>query len=656
MPRPFHTPGTGAVAGSVHRDSFELASLASSSRSSVSSSPSGVSSSRRLSLESNEQDHTFGNGEPRFEGNGVNDDRVRHHRSYSVSSSFDFNSHLIPLTGSSSYAPLPSTAGGGIGRGGGEGHGGQGGSSLERRKTLTFMNALSLMISLQIGSGIFSSPSQVNSHAGSPGMSLVIWLLAGLLSWTGAASYAELGGAIPLNGGAQAYLRYTYGEGLSFVFCWTVLTVLKPGGAAIIAIIFGEYFNPVIFGEGNVVGVWGNKMTAIAALLVVTALNGVSTKLTAQLSNLFMFLKVGSLLAITIIGIVVVTTGLNGDGTEPNTEWKDKNWFAPRTTGGDGTTSDSDHGDGVLGSIQLGQLALALYAGLWAFDGWDNVNWVTGEMRHPARDLPLVIHTAMPTVIVCYLLANISYYLVLPSSVVSSSNVIAVMFGQKAFGYSGAILFALTVSMSCFGALNASAFTSSRIVYVAGKEGYLPAIFGRLGWFPSSSKVAAEPQRTRPTDGLVTRLKSRLADGPWHTTPIAAILLNTSITTLYIFIGSFSTLLAFYGVAGYTFYFLTVLGLIILRVREPELERPYKTWITTPICFCCVSLFLITRGVFSAPVETVLVTAFVAIGWPLYYWRIGGGLKGFQQDVGVLTTQFWLFWSRVIGKGNHRAR
>ena len=647
MPRPFHTPitGAGATAESVHRDSFELASLASSSsRSSISSSPSGVSSSRRLSLESNEQDHTLHNGEPRFEGGSG--DRGRHHRSYSVSSSFDFNSHLIPLTGSSSYAPLPSTAGGGIGRGTGVGHGGQGGSSLERRKTLTFMNALSLMLSLQIGSGIFSSPSQVNSHAGSPGVSLMIWLLAGLLSWTGAASYAELGGAIPLNGGAQAYLRYTYGEGIAFVFCWTVLTVLKPGGGAIIAIIFGEYFNPVIFGGADVVGVWGNKITAIVALLLVSVLNGVSTKLTAQLSNLFMVLKVGSLLAITVIGIVVAATGWNGDGTEPNTEWKDKNWFAPRTTDGNNTP----------GNIELGQLALALYAGLWAFDGWDNVNWVTGEMRHPTRDLPLVIHTAMPTVIFCYLLANISYYLVLPSSVVSSSNAIAVMFGQKAFGYPGAVLFALTVSMSCFGALNASAFTSGRIVYVAGKEGYLPALFGRLGWFPSSGKVVTEPQRTRPTDGFVTRLKSRLADGPWHATPIAAILLNTFITILYIFVGSFSTLLTFSGVAGYSFYFLTVLGLIILRVREPELERPYKTWITTPICFCCVSLFLITRGVFSAPVETVTAASFVAIGWPLYYWRIGGGTKGFQQDVGALTAQFWLLLSGVTSKGMPWAR
>ena len=559
--------------------------------------------------------------------------------------------------GQSSYAPLPSTSGGGAGRGGG--HGGQGGSVLERRKTLTFTNSLSLLLSLQIGSGIFSSPSQVNNNAGSPGMSLVIWLLAGLLAWTGAASYAELGGAIPLNGGAQAYLRYTFGEGIAFVFAWAAVMVLRPGGAAIVAIIFGEYFNRAILGGGDVVGEWGNKITAIIALLVVTALNAVSTKLTARLSDVFMVLKIGSLIAITVIGIVVAATGWSGDGQGPSTEWKEKNWFAPVVVeNGTDVSGETGSPGSIRHTIQLGNIALALYAGLWAFDGWDNVNYVTGEMRHPARDLPLVIHTSMLTVIICYLLANISYYLVLPASVVGSSNTVAVEFGHKVFGAPGAVLFALTVSMSCFGALNATTFTSSRLVYVAGKEGYLPQVFGRLGWFPSRRSIDSnyhnQSSRSRATSGTIAKLSAWVADGPWHATPIPAILLNTVITALYILAGSFSTLLTFCGVAGYTFYFLTVLGLIVLRARQPELERPYKTWIITPICFCCVSLFLVTRGVFVAPVQVVLVGGFVGAGWPLYYWRVGGGWKGFWEDVGSIggTMKGWVGW----GKGKGRAR
>ena len=379
MSRGYESLGGGASAANNNRDSFELASLASSSRSSTES-RSGISSSRRLSLSSDQEQGdaaaASGASEPI-----AGDSRPRHYRSYSVSSAFDFNSHLIPLTtsggggGNSAYLPIPGTSRNGSGQA-------PISSSLERRKTLTLTNALSLLLSLQIGSGIFSSPSQVNLHAGTPGASLIIWLVAGLLAWTGAASYAELGGAIPLNGGAQAYLRYTFGEGWAFVFAWTAVTVLKPGSAAIIAIIFGEYFNRVLFGPNGGEGEaeWANKISAVVALLVVTLLNGVSTRLTAKLSDVFMVLKVGSLLAITVIGIVVATTGLNGDGLGASTEWKDRNWFQPLPV----NATDPGTGNSTDGVPPVGDWALALYAGLWAFDGWDNVIFFP-RRRFPAQ-------------------------------------------------------------------------------------------------------------------------------------------------------------------------------------------------------------------------------------------------------------------------------
>jgi amino acid transporter len=235
-------------------------------------------------------------------------------------------------------------------------------------------------------------------------------------------------------------------------------------------------------------------------------------------------------------------------------------------------------------------------------------------MRNPTRDLPRVIHTGMPIVILSYLLANTSYYLVLSNETIGSSNTIAVAFGTKVFGALGGRIFALVVSLSCFGALNATTFTSGRLVYVAGKEGYLPAIFGTLGFGGSPQPR----QRLR-------RLRRLLPDSfPWNKTPVYATLLNALFTLCYILTGSFGTLLTFYGVAGYSFYFLTVLGLVVLRFREPALERPYRTWISTPIVFCCVSLFLICRGVFSQPAQTVLVAAFVAAGVPVFWWRVRG--------------------------------
>jgi hypothetical protein len=327
------------------RDSLELASLASSSHSArnstESTSSAGISSSRKLSLEQEDPldgQNAAANGRPN-----------PHSRSFSVSSVFDFNSHLLPLTSSAGngYAPIgapiaPSNAQSGLGAG-----------SLEKHKSLTYLNGLSLVVGLIIGSGIFSSPGEVVARAGSPGASLIVWLIAGVLAWTGAASYAELGGAIPLNGGAQIYLTKIFGELAGFLFMWCAVLVLKPGSTAIIAIIFGEYLVRAAIGaEAEQVSGWINKGVALAGLFVVTFLNCLSTKLATRMGDMFMFMKFVALLGVTVIGIVVALTGFSTSG-EANQDWK-HNWF-------EGTSTNAS------------AWAVAIYAGLWAVDGWDNV-------------------------------------------------------------------------------------------------------------------------------------------------------------------------------------------------------------------------------------------------------------------------------------------
>jgi amino acid transporter len=250
------------------------------------------------------------------------------------------------------------------------------------------------------------------------------------------------------------------------------------------------------------------------------------------------------------------------------------------------------------------------------------VNYVTAEFKNPTKDLPRVIHTSLPLVIVSYILANISYFLVLPADVIESSNTVAVAFGSQVFGPIGSLILALFVSGSCFGALNATTFTSGRLVYAAGREGYLPSLFGTIGLGKSHRAVRLHANaKSRIPKKLVDWFAD--ADAGFFFTPISAMVLNASLTGVYIVIGSFDTLVTFYGVAGYSFYFLAVLGLIILRVKEPELERPYKTWITTPIIFCCVSLFLLSRAVFAEPVQTLLVVAFMAAGLIIWFAWVG---------------------------------
>ncbi|KAE9976816.1 hypothetical protein BLS_001821 [Venturia inaequalis] len=524
------------------RDSLELASLAStttpSRRSSISSSASGTPSSRKLSF--SDEDALAPS-----RANGAT--RGGHERSYSVSSAFDFASNLFPLSQTSGgYTAIGTPTTGGL-----DATQVLNGGSLEKHKSLTFLNGLSLVIGLIIGSGIFSSPASVNINAGSPGASLIVWTVAGILAWTGAASYAELGGAIPLNGGAQVYLAKIFGEWAGFLFTWCAVCVLKPGSAAIIAIIFGEYFVRAIIGPDAMDNVWLNKGVALSGLVLVTLVNCVSTKLGTRSADVFMIMKFLALLGITIMGIVVAATGFSLNSTASE-DWKSHGWF-------DGTTTN------------ISNWAVALYAGLWAFDGWDNVNYVAGEFINPTRDLPRVIHTSLPLVIISYLLANVAYFFVLPTAVSNSSNTLAVAFGHQVFGRVGSLILALAVSGSCFGALNATTFTSGRLVYAAGKEGYLPSLFGKIG---VGSRTAVRLDAAGRGTGGSKILKFISDDSGLFFTPIYAMLLNASLTAAYVLVGEFDTLLTFYGVAGYTFYFFTVLGLIVLRVREPHLERP----------------------------------------------------------------------------------
>ncbi|GLB34923.1 putative amino acid permease [Lyophyllum shimeji] len=468
-------------------------------------------------------------------------------RSYSISG-FEFQHDLLPL---STSLTDPDDA---------HGEGSE--------KSVGLVNGIALIVGLQIGSGIFSSPGIIVANTQSVGASLVVWLLSGVLAWTGASSFAELGSAIPLNGGAQAYLSYAYGPLISYLFAWTAIIALKPGANAVISLIFAEYLNRVFWSaRGDEVSPddipqWAIKLTATGAVVVVTIICIATRKLGSRAAVVFTTVKVASLISITILGLIQLARG------------KASSAFRQPLF------DDVSHSPSSW--------SLALYSGLWAFDGWDQANYVGGEMTHPERNIPRAIHSSMAIVTVVFMLANLSYFVVLDKVTVSLSNTVALDFGRVLFGPLGGIIFASMVAFSCFGALNGAFFTTSRLIYAAGRERYLPALFGRLH---TSRK-----------------------------TPLNASMLQAAITISFIIIGGgFRSLINFSVVASWAFYFLTVLGLVVLRVKEPMLERPYRTWIVTPIIFCAVALFLLCMPIIAAPVEAMAVLGFVLAGVPVFY-------------------------------------
>ncbi|KAI0341556.1 amino acid transporter [Trametopsis cervina] len=496
-------------------------------------------------------------------------------RSYSVSG-FDFQNDLLPL--SASLSEPDSVA------------------AESREKHIGLVNGIALCVGLQIGSGIFSSPGVVVANTHSVGASLAVWLGAGVLGWTGASSFAELGSSIPVNGGAQAYLQYSYGPLVSYLFAWTAISALKPGGNAVISLIFAEYLNRLMWHTTSATAStddlpqWSIKLTAVIAVLIVSAICVATPTLGTRTAVVFTSVKIIALLSITVIGLVQLARGQASTSlTEPLFR--------------DSSSSPSEY-------------ALALYSGLWAFDGWDQANYVGGEMKNATKNIPRAIHASMAIVITLFILANVAYFVVLDKVTVGMSNTVALDFGRAVFGRTGGIVFAGMVAFSCFGALNGSFFTSARLIYAAGKEGYLPAMFGRHN----------------------KRLK----------TPLNAMCLQTALTITFILVGGgFRSLINFAVVASWAFYFLTVLGLVILRIKEPLLERPYKTWITTPLIFCAVCLFLLLMPIIAAPLEAIAVLGFVLVGIPIYYLTQQSGSR---DGTPVIISIFQDWYDRLRGR------
>ncbi|KAI8587083.1 amino acid permease-domain-containing protein [Geranomyces variabilis] len=429
---------------------------------------------------------------------------------------------------------------------------------------LTFASALALIISLSIGSGIFSSPGLVLAHAGSVGAALGVWLIGGLLfPIMGGCCYAELGTMLPSSGGEHPYLMAAFGDLPAFLFSWTGATVTRPASVSIITLIAAEYTVRLMFyarPADEALPLWLVRTTAVVFIGILTTLNCVSTKAGTRVQNLLTVLKLLSLCLIGAIGIYKLGKGAvvsEGDSLFQHS-----------------STSPVDY-------------ALALAPALWAYDGWNNVNLVAGELRNPTRDLPRAITIGPTIVIAAYLLANIAYYAVLPTSVITASHAIAMSFGKEVFGHSGAIVIPLVVIAATLGASNASIFTGARLAHVSARAGHLPSFLGNI--------------------------HAR------HRTPFNALVAQSALSVLFVLVGDFKSLVNFYSMIAWVFYLLAVLALLVLRRKQPGLERPFRVWNSVAALFLASTVFLLVTGAAGAPGEAVGAAGFLASGVPAWY-------------------------------------
>lgn len=248
-------------------------------------------------------------------------------------------------------------------------------------RQLSAIDGFALLISIVIGSGVFTSPGAIDANVPSPGAALLIWLVGGLLAWTGASTMAELGTAFPGEGGIQPYLSYIYGDIFGFLAAWTWIVAVMPATLAILSIVFIESIYSATGqskDETNVV----HKLLSILVLVLMSTANSISTKTSTRLGNFFVAVKLLSIALLIIAGIVVALVFAADHSKDlGGGDWHLKGWFQPRGT----LLPDGSWYDWTTISQWelLGHYSAALYGALWAYSGWDKVgcfSWLILEI------------------------------------------------------------------------------------------------------------------------------------------------------------------------------------------------------------------------------------------------------------------------------------
>ncbi|KAJ3081879.1 hypothetical protein HK100_009803, partial [Physocladia obscura] len=458
------------------------------------------------------------------------------------------------------------------------------------RRVLGLGTGVCLVAGLAVGSGIFAAPAHVLGRVGGGLAALAVWLGAGLLVLAGSACYAELGAMFPRNGGDALYLLHSFSRSapptgaittittiqstssnsaalsssplaalLSFLFVFSSALVARPCSLAVIASVFGDYLARLIPGAHTVPLL--ARALGVTLIWFLTALNITSTRLGAIVQDVFTILKLISLVVISIWGFVYLYD---------HPEYDDAHNFSSAAWQ---RTSSS-----------VGDYAIAFYSALWAYDGWSNLNLVTGELRNPAKNLPRAVLIAPSIVVIVYFLVNLSYYLILPYTTVTTTKSIALDFGNHVFGFAtSTIVIPLIVLGSTISACNAAIFTGSRITSSAASRNQIPLIFARMH--------------------------------PTHQTPANALVLQATIASAFCMAATFEPLVTFYGNITMLFYFLTVFGgVVVLRRTHPFLERPFRVPVAVALVFCGGLAAVVVIGAVERPKEAGFGVLFLGGG------------------------------------------
>lgn len=439
------------------------------------------------------------------------------------------------------------------------------GGTNQLKRTMGYRQGFALMVGLILGSGIFLSPGLVANETNSTGMMMIIWVTAGALGMMGALCYCELASIFKLAGSNYVNVLKIYGKVPAFLCAWTTCVVIDPASIAAIGLTIGVYLVKPFY-RTDEAGEPTAKIIAFIVICIAYTVNCISVKFSSRVQSVFAVAQVSSVMFVIALGIWQLAEGHTENFQD-----------AFNTTGASENSSSVIH------------VGIALFGALWSYDGWSQMSNAIEEMENMERNLLLTIMTAFPFVIVCYTLVNISLLTLLNRAKMAASKAVGVEFVELALGHKAAYAMMIIVGLSAYGTLNGTLFACPRLTLAAAREGHMPTFLSYI-----NKKTLSPIPATTLT---------------WL---IALLMLIPSQSSL-------NKLILLFSQAQWILYSASILGVVILRIRQPNLVRPFKVFILLPIVMFIISATLVVIPFFRDPFFSLGLFGFIACGLPIYF-------------------------------------
>lgn len=470
--------------------------------------------------------------------------------------------------------------------------------------SLGLFSTVMFVVGSVIGSGIFRKPGVMASQIGSPEVLIGVWLVAGLITLIGALVNAEIAAMIPEAGGQYVFFHRMYGPLAAYLFGWANFAVINTGGIASLSFIFAEAIAQFVklpelpasiaalkihlpfIGDIYPLANAGGKGVAASLIIVLTLVNYLGVKFGSIVQNIFAVAKTAALGAIILIA-----------------------FFTPETGRVAHLATDSE----IIrptGLAMWAAVAAALSGAFWAYEGWNTVTFIAGEVKQPQRNLPRGLILGMAIVIAVYLLANLAYAWVLPIDEMAKSKLVAADVVEKCFRGGGRWI-AVGIMISTFGAVSSNVLAGARVYFSMARRNVFPQSLGR-------------------------------AHVRFHT-PGASLIVQALWSILLLFSGTFDTITDTLVFVAWIFYAAGAYGLFVLRRKEPDTPRPYKVigypWLPWIFIVFAATFLVLTiyndvssyRAAVSAGKPAIINCAFgtflVLLGTPIYFFYRASKVK-----------------------------